>query len=96
MNKNNSVQELKVIDPRGIIQESYLIKGITEQECRSIFFDWAMSSPVEQDMKSSITFLLQRYQSVQSDHPMTRVLVEGLQKSGKAKRRGGASGRARN
>jgi len=95
MNRNSDSPELKLIDPRGIIQESYLIEGITAQECRSIFFDWAMSSPPGQDTRSSITRLLQSYQLEQPDHPMTQVLMEGLQSSRKAKRRGGAGGRVR-
>jgi len=31
------------IDPRGLIFESYRIDGITIEECRMIFLDWALA-----------------------------------------------------
>jgi hypothetical protein len=33
------------IDPRGMIYESYRIEGISLEECRMIFLDWAMNTP---------------------------------------------------
>lgn len=82
-------------DPRGLIRESYVIEGISSEECRSIFFDWAMSVPAGEDSKTRIQNLLKMYQDANRNHPMTEVLLEGLEHSGEAKRRGGARGRAR-
>ena len=36
-------------DPKGLIREAYSIDGITKAECRSIFLDWALSLPLEND-----------------------------------------------
>ena len=32
------------IDPRGMIFESYNIEGISIEECRTIFLDWALET----------------------------------------------------
>lgn len=81
------------IDPKGLIRESYRIDGITAEECRSIFLDWAISVPVGEDSLDHIRTLLDGYQPAHADHPMTLVLKEALTPVEAARRRGGARAR---
>lgn len=79
-------------DPKGLIREAYVIDGISEPECRAIFMDWALSQS-DADPRDVIAGLLERYGADAPDHPMSKVLREGLQAPAKAKRRGGRSAR---
>ena len=83
------------LDPKGLIYEAYRIDGITAGECRSIFLDWALSLPDGLEMAASITSLVEQYQAANTDHPMTQVLREGLQKTATPRRRGGWRSRKR-
>ncbi len=83
-------------DPKGLIYESYRIEGITQGECRTIFLDWALSLPVEQETGRTIRMLLERYKADHPDHPMTSVLSEGLTQVATPRRRGGWRSRTRN
>ncbi|MEM7732283.1 MAG: hypothetical protein AAF280_05805 [Pseudomonadota bacterium] len=83
------------LDPKGLIREAYLIDGITWEECRSIFLDWALSLPDGQDARSAIDAMMERHAQVGDGHPMTDVLVEGQQASARPKRRGGWRSRDR-
>ncbi|GAA6175536.1 hypothetical protein [Sulfitobacter pacificus] len=85
-----------VQDPKGLIFESFRIEGITKPECRTIFLDWALSLPLEQNANSTISQLLARYQPDHPDHPMTEVLNEGLHNMSAPRRRGGWRNRVRN
>lgn len=78
-------------DPKGLIAEAFKIDGITYEECRSIFLDWALAVPVDADSPTLIRVLLERHPV--EDHPMTRVLTEGLSAAQAPKRRGGWKGR---
>lgn len=78
-----------VEDPKGLIAESYRIDGITTEECRTIFLDWALSLPDASDNQSVLQILLARYADDAPDHPMTQVMREGLQTLGVRGRRGG-------
>ncbi len=79
-------------DPRGLIFEAYRM-DITDLDCRTIFFDWALGFEGEADPEV-IRTLLDRYGTVQPDHPMTRVLREGLATGATAiSRRGGSRAR---
>ena len=80
-------------DAKGLIRESYRIDGITTPECRSIFLDWAISVPVGVDSSEWVRTLLDHYQPDHPEHPMTQVLQEALEPSGRPTRRGGARGR---
>jgi hypothetical protein len=82
-----------VLDPKGLIAESYKIEGITASECRSIFLDWALSLPMDSDNKSMIEALLSRHGT--EGHPMTGVLQDGLTSMDRPKRRGGFRSRPR-
>ncbi len=84
---------LQQMDPRGLFKDSYRIEGITGGECRSIFLDWAIGVPADRDEKVWLKEIHAYYQPLFPDHPMTRVLTEGLGTAGKARRRGGRSGR---
>ena len=78
-------------DPKGLIAEAFRIDGITYEECRSIFLDWALSVPADADTRELITTLLCRHHV--GGHPMTQVLEEGLAAAKTPKRRGGWKGR---
>jgi len=80
-------------DPKGLVRESYRIDGITLEECRSIFIDWALSLPVTADVPDSIRTLLADYGSADPDHPMGQVLRDGLTVAPEARRRGGRAAR---
>lgn len=82
-------------DHKDLILESYRIDGITEGECRSIFLDWALSLPESMDTRDTIQLLLERYQPDNPDHPMTKVLTEGLERAQAPRRRGGWRSRPR-
>lgn len=80
-------------DPKGLVRESYRIDGITMEECRSIFMDWALSLPVGADVPDAILTLLAEYDPAAPQHPMGQVLREGLTASPEPRRRGGRAAR---
>lgn len=86
--------QLEDIDKTGLIRESYLIEGITLEECRSIFFDWALKLPVGIDDKTAIAGLLDHYAEENPAHPMTAILREGLNEQVRKGRRGGHRARS--
>lgn len=63
-------------DPRALIREAYAME-LTPADARAIFLDWALGLP-EGDGRGEIERLLARYRPGAPDHPMTRVLEEGL------------------
>ena len=85
--------DLARLDPKGLIRESYRIDGIGLAECRSIFLDWAISIPAPTEARTLIPGLLAAYGAADPDHPMTRVLHEGLADPAPSSRRGGRRGR---
>lgn len=80
-------------DPKGLVRESYRIDGITLEECRSIFIDWALSLPAGADVPQAIDALLAHYGAADPDHPMGKVLKDGLTAAPEARRRGGRAAR---
>ncbi|GAA6182087.1 hypothetical protein NBRC116594_35250 [Shimia sp. NS0008-38b] len=82
-------------DPKGLIFESYRIDGIVASECRSIFLDWALSLPEDQDSATAIQTLLTTYGADHPTHPMTKVLEEGQGQTQRPRRRGGWRSRKR-
>lgn len=78
-------------DPKGLIYDSYEIEGITIEECRSIFVDWAISLADGAVAKEHLAALVAQYGD--RDHPMTSVLIEGLGDVAAKGRRGGRAGR---
>ena len=87
--------ELAIVDPKGLIRESYRIEGITEGECRSIFLDWAVQVPVGAVTADYIQACLDHYAGDAPDHPMTTTLRAGLAPSPGARRRGGRAARVK-
>lgn len=82
------------IDARGVIHEAYLIDGITEPECRSIFLDWAMFAPDDVPVSVCLDRFMQVYGAKNPDHPMTVVIAQGQSNAKINKgRRGGRAGR---
>ena len=79
-------------DHKGLIYEAFRIEGITPEECRSIFVDWALSL-AEADPRPAIAALLETHAADPEDHPMKAVLREGLAQAPAAKRRGGRAAR---
>ena len=82
------------VDPKGLIQEAYRIEGISYGECRSIFLDWALAVPVDAKTDLLIRALLERHGG-DAEHPMSKVLNEGLAGMAAPRRRGGWRGRTR-
>lgn len=83
-------------DPKGLIYESYRIEGISKSECRTIFLDWALSLPMEQDTGTVLRRLIAEYESDNPGHPMNEVMREGLSGMAAPRRRGGWRARPRN
>ena len=81
-------------EPRGLLFEAYRITGITLPECKAIFLDWALGLDISIYQIGAIKSALKEYQKNNPNHPMTKVLLEGLEIQNKpAKRRGGWSSR---
>ena len=81
-------------DPRGLLFEAYRMSGITLPECKTIFLDWALGLDINMDQIAAIESALKEYQKSNLDHPMTKVLIEGLDiQYQPKKRRGGWSAR---
>lgn len=80
-------------DPKGLVRESYRIEGISLGECRSILVDWALSLPLDAPMKEAIRVVMAEYAAAAPDHPMSKVLEEGLLAPDAPKRRGGRAAR---
>ncbi|MEM7177331.1 MAG: hypothetical protein AAGD47_10735 [Pseudomonadota bacterium] len=76
------------LDSRGIIAESYKIDGITVEDCRSIFFDWALGLDASANAAESAATLLAAY-TPPEDHPMTALLNEAVQAKAAPRRRRG-------
>ena len=87
------LKRLEHLDPRGVIGESYRIEGISEAECRSIFLDWAIGVAHGTDARALVPELLAHYGADAPDHPMPRVLTEGLASPERTGRRGGRASR---
>ena len=81
------------VDPKGLIRESYRIEGITPQECKTIFFDWAIQVPETADPAAHIAFCISHYGAGQPYHPITVVLQAALAPAPENISRWGRSGR---
>ena len=74
-------------DEKGLIFEAYNIENIDSSSCRVIFFDWLISLGQSINQGEAITELLKAYSSRFPNHPMTGLLMEGLKKNWKIRRR---------
>lgn len=87
--------DLSRADPKGLIRESYQIAGISEDQCRSIFLDWALSLPEDLPVTRAAARLVMVYGTGADAHPMTALLYQALAGPPEPRpmRRGGAMGR---
>lgn len=83
----------KKYDPKGLMNDSFAIDGITLSECRSIFVDWALSAGEAEEVRVSLEALIAHYGAENAEHPMLDVLREGLSEPVLKGRRGGWAGR---
>ena len=68
-------------DKKGLIFESYKMEGIDSGSCRVIFFDWLMSLDPIFNQSEAIDSLLKAYSANFPNHPMTKLLIEGIDKN---------------
>ncbi|MEM0943425.1 MAG: hypothetical protein AAGI70_05690 [Pseudomonadota bacterium] len=76
------------LDPRGLIGDAYRIEGIGKEDCRSIFFDWALGLPPGTEPKDAAEVLIAHHGGAEA-HPMTVLLREAAQPAPPMRRRGG-------
>ncbi len=74
-------------DEKGLIFEAYNIEDIDLSSCRVIFFDWLISLDQSINQGRAITDLLKAYSSKFPNHPMTELLIEGLNQNSGIRRR---------
>ena len=67
-------------DKTGLIFEAYNIKDIDSSSCRIIFFDWLMSLDPSLDQGEAVQELLTHYAPKFPGHPMTELLITGIDK----------------
>jgi hypothetical protein len=72
-------QDRHPCDPHGLIHEAYAIAGIGTEECRSIFFDWAIGLDSGLDTVAAAKTLHADLAGKNPDHPMSRLLAEAAQ-----------------
>ena len=65
-------------DKKGLIFEAYNMEDIDSGSCRVIFFDWLMSLDPSFDQSEAIDSLLKAYSANFPNHPMTKLLIEGI------------------
>ncbi len=78
--------EFSAHDPRGLIGSSFEIEGITIEDCRTIFLDWAMSVSTT-ELAETAAVLAQAHRERYPDHPMLMVLDEARQEVPSSSRR---------
>ena len=74
-------------DEKGLIFEAYNIENIDSSSCRVIFLEWLISLDQSINHGEAISELFKAYSSRFPDHPMTELLMEGLEKNGRVRRR---------
>ena len=67
-------------DKKGLIFEAYNIENIDKSSCRIIFFDWITSLDPSISQREAINELIEAYSREFPNHPMTRLLIEGIDK----------------
>lgn len=92
----DQVAQLNKADPKGLVRESYAIDGISLEECRSIFIDWALSLPSGADTPACLAIVVAHYAAPLPDHPMSSVLRDAATFTDAPKRRGGRAARVPN
>lgn len=82
------------MDKRDLIGEAFRIEGIGAEDCRSIFFDWALGLESGQNPAQAARFLLDFHKAPEG-HPMTLLLAQAAEGSHTPRRRGGRLGGTR-
>ncbi len=80
-------------DPTDVIHEAYRIEGIRAEECRAIFFDWALGLDAGLDPVAAAKTLHADLAGKNPDHPMSGLLAEASLGVTPGKRRSGRRGR---
>ena len=79
--------DAKTHDPRNLIGDALIMEGLTVEENRSIFFDWAFGLKEPETAPASAAALLDVYRSeATAEHPMIRLLEQAA--TGPAQKRG--------
>jgi hypothetical protein len=80
-------------DPHDLIHDAYRIEGIGPEECRAIFFDWAMGLTAGLDIVAAAKTLHADLAGKNPGHPMSGLLAEAslgmAQRPGRSGRRNG-------
>jgi hypothetical protein len=63
-------------DPSDLIHEAYRIEGIGPEECRAVFFDWALGLDARVDMVAAAKTLHVDLAGKNPAHPMSGLLAE--------------------
>ncbi len=80
--------DAKLHDPRNLIGDALVMEGLTVEENRSIFFDWAFGLKQPETAAESAQSLLGIYRTPETaDHPMILLLEQAAK--GPAVRKGG-------
>lgn len=67
----------KIHDPRNLIGDALVMEGLSVEENRSIFFDWAFGLKEPEHAAASASALLAIYRTdVTAAHPMIRLLEQ--------------------
>ena len=74
-------------DPRNLIGDALIMEGLTVEENRSIFFDWAFGLKEPESAPASARALLDIYRTRDTaEHPMIKLLEQAA--DGPARKRG--------
>ena len=88
INKQGKIFKGNILcDKKGLIFEAYNMKDIDSGSCRVIFFDWLMSLDPSFDQSEAIDSLLKAYAANFPNHPMTQLLIEGIDKNLRIRKR---------
>ncbi|MEM9098876.1 MAG: hypothetical protein AAGC79_10170 [Pseudomonadota bacterium] len=79
-------RDVHPLDPRDLIAEAYRIEGIGPEDCRSIFFDWALGLDAAENPVTAAQTLLAHHQP-DAEHPMTVLLREAAEGEARPRRR---------
>ncbi len=82
-------------DPSDLIHEAYRIEGIGPEECRAVFFDWALGLDAGVDMVAAAKTLHADLAGKNPEHPMSGLLAEASLGMTPGKNRGGRRRRRR-
>jgi len=85
-------------DPRNLIGDALIMEGLSIEENRSIFFDWAFGLKQPEEAPAAAKALLELYRSEKTaNHPMIALLEQAsggpAQSRGRTRRRRGADKR---